>query len=228
MQTASPSPTLKRALTTILPGVLLLIIGTACFLATGSQRRLASTPAMSSLGPLYQAEPGSTVLLAGRVSEMMRPIEGTYAAYVRTSGGQTDARTPQLLIDLADGPFQFSNTDYEPVNWPQESGPVGEYRYLEAGDAVVVSGTVEHWTTELGTCEYVGHRSAEFLLVRAERVFAGTYEEYAAQMRRTALWPRVITWAGWATGVIVIAVPAIVRRVRLARSAARPDNREGG
>ena len=195
-------------------GLALAIGSTAYFLLANLPASPDTPPAVSSLGELHPMEDGSRVALAGRVSPMMPPVYEAHVACV----GPTGCRTPELIIELRDGIIPLSNADYAAINWPG-----GEVQHLDRGDPVIVTGTLEHWVTPLGECPYAGRREAEFLYVRAEEVFFGTLNDYAAHLRRDRLWPVVTAVAGWGVGAEMLAAALVIRLARRLRANNEPS-----
>jgi hypothetical protein len=193
----------KRAIPCAAIGIGLLVTGTVAYVQASSP--MDSPPVTRSLAELQALPDGSPALLEGHVSSLMRTIEGSYVAYVRTTNGTPEFHTPVLLITLSDGSeITLSDGGYAALNWPISNQAGDKVHYLTNGDPVVAAGQVRQWTEELGNCEYVGQRSAGFLFFTADVVFAGTMDSYRAYLNPA--WPivKVVPYLGWVAGILLI------------------------
>ncbi len=215
-------------------GLMLLIVGTVYFFRSSGLRQFARLAVTRSLPALEELADGSAVVLEGHISQAA-PTRAGDVAYMHTSPViWTDRHTPILQVELTDGVVEVVNEDYRDLNWPAETlaydaspdpAPVGTFLYgtyyhLRRGDAVVVAGTVGHYTVGLGSEQY------EVVAVEAAYVFAGAHADFAAQMRRDALFPTVMSYVGWAAGVAVAVTPVVAWLLRLLRGDTETETQE--
>jgi hypothetical protein len=149
------------------------------------------TPVPASV--LVDGEPGREVLVEGRVSSQNPARYDSFVAYVReerevdTNDEGTpepgnwkvvERVTPPLLLELADGLVQIENSSYNLQGgrtverrsfWDQEI----RYRGIEAGDHVIVVGTL--------------FSTAERPQISAEFIYRGTQAQYISGQRSMAV-----------------------------------------
>lgn len=151
-----------------LPGFLLF----NALLAFQGVRSLSATlaaPPVSTLAALAGAKSGDGIMLGGVVSAQNDTLAGDYVAYV----DEGHLWSPmELWLDLEDGRLAISNDTYQAVSWPVDAM---RYSYLQAGQPVIVVGRAENW---VGLVDGGASQT-----IRAEMVYAGTYDAFAARAR---------------------------------------------
>ena len=141
-------------------------------LAFQGVRSLSATlnnPPVSTLSALSGARSGDGIMLSAVVSAQNEAMLGDYLAYV----DEQNLWSPmELWLDLDDGRLAISNDTYQATGWPIDAM---RYSYLQAGQPVIVVGRAENWA---GLVD--GETSQT---IRAEIVYVGTYESFAARAR---------------------------------------------
>jgi len=145
----------------------------------------------------------SDILLKGKTSKIMPVIHKDFVAYIAYDDeGLNERRTPELLIDLPDGEILLGNNDYAIVNWPLDID-VYDYNYLKRETDVIIVGTVEKWYT------IKDGKSIEKKGVRADFVFAGTYDDYLNTMKKRIILPEAMFYISCLAGLITWLLPPI-------------------
>lgn len=151
-----------------LPGFLLF----NALLAFQGARSLSASladPPLSTLSAMAGAKSGDGIMLGGMVSAQNDTLTGDYVAYV----DEEHLWSPmELWLDLDDGRLAISNDTYQAANWPVDAM---RYSYLQAGQPVIVVGRAENWVG------LVDDETSQ--TIRAEIVYAGTYDAFAARAR---------------------------------------------
>jgi hypothetical protein len=202
-------------------GLMLLIVGTVYFFRSSGLRQFARLAVTRSLPALEGLADGSAVVLEGHISQATPTVYESYVAYVRTSTASSTYRhTPKLPVELPDGVVEVGNEDYRDLNWPAETFAYDTYYHLRPGDAVVVAGTVGRYMVVSGGEQH------EMVAVEAAYVFAGAHADFAARMRRDALFPTAMSYVGWAAGVAVAVTPVVAWLLRLLRGDTEAETQE--
>lgn len=157
------------------------------------KERLATAERLQpmSVAALGDSQPGSEVILEGRISPQSPAVYGSFVAYVREEYRTTDAfgnsvarwdevarETPPLVVALPDGDVRIANNDYSfdtTATTLREAEPTltkgaVQSRGYVAGDPVLVLGTV---------VDTNGSRA-----VKATFFYAGTRAAYLADYGR--------------------------------------------
>ncbi len=165
-------------------------------LAWQGVRSLSATladPPVSTLAALAGAKSGNGIVLSGVVSAQNDTMTGDYVAYV----DEQHLWSPmELWLDLNDGRLAVSNDTYRATHWPVDA--MG-YAYLRAGQPVIVVGAVENYLALTS-----GATSQE---IRAEIVYAGSYEAFANRSRASLIPATVMLLANIFVLLLILLLP---------------------